>query len=221
MGCCEQPGKDNVVNSLFFSLPIRKMTVSEFLKEYPQEILSENDFQEIINKYLLPNNTDDNLFFNYWFDFYHDIGFKERYTYMKFALCCFCKEDPEEEKRIVASMLIEYNKSLTKECDPNSTEISKNELMKIVGRYVLLVTYFLIENFKYMWYDSEKFEQEAQLDWDKYEIDNFVKDTYFSTFIQERRVVDVNKFITANFGKLKNDSEIRDQLREYTRKKEQ
>lgn len=219
MGCCEQPGKNDLVNNLFLSLPIRKLTVSDFFKEYPKEILSENDFQEIINKYLLPNTSDDTLVFNYWFDFYHDINFKERCTYVKFALSCLCKEETEEEMRMIATMLIDYNKILIKESDPNSIEISKNELMKIVSRYVLLVTYFIITNFKYMWYDSEKFEQEAQLDWDKYEIDSFVRDTYFSTFIQERRVVDVNKFLGLNLTKLKNDCAIREQLREYTSKK--
>ena len=86
MGCCEQKSQEQTIDTIFHSFPIRKLTIEEFLhhfdKDEGQIYLSENQFQEIVNTYLLTKNEDSVILNDYWFEFYNDFKYSEKLFYV-------------------------------------------------------------------------------------------------------------------------------------------
>lgn len=234
MGCCEQKSKNQAMESIFNQLPIRKITIEEFIKNFNQEdqsYISENKYQELINKYLL-TKTDDSVILNdYWFEFYNDLKYEEKSFYIQFCLSLLCAYDKKEgsiekDVELLKKMLYNYSITNTKISvseKENNKEFyfSRREMVKIAMKYVDLITIKTISHFKYFWYDSEQFETEKKKEWNEYTIDNFVLKYFFENLEEnpeKKQFIEVDEFFKENLYKLRNVMQIREDFATYTKK---
>ena len=236
MGCCEQKSQEQTIDTIFHSFPIRKLTIEEFLhhfdKDEGQIYLSENQFQEIVNTYLLTKNEDSVILNDYWFEFYNDFKYSEKLFYVKFCLSLFCCYDIkansiDKDVEMLKQILNNYkmiNNSIAvseKEGSCNIMYFSKSELIKLICKYVELISSLTIHHFKYFWYDSELFEREKLIEWNSNFVENFVRKKFFESMedtLDKKNYLDIDEFLNENLYKLRNDNEIRKDFSEFSLK---
>lgn len=234
MGCCEQKTQEQTIDTIFNSFPIRKLTIEEFLhnfdKDDEQIFLSENKFQEIVNTYLLTKNEDSIILNDYWFEFYNDFKSSEKLFYVEFCLSLFCcydikansiDKDVEMLKQILNNYKMINSSIALSEKDNNCNVVyfSKNELIKLICKYVELISSLTIHHFKYFWYDSERFEKEKYVEWNPNFVESFVLKTFFDGMedtLDKKNYLDVDEFLKENLYKLRNDKELRKEFSEFS-----
>lgn len=238
MGCCEQKSQEQAFQNIFKSLKIRDTSLNKFLSDVKssqtndENFITENQFQEIINTYLLTSKVDTNTLNEFWFEFYTNIPYKDKYVTILLCLGLLSKGGSEKEE-------IEFYKDLFSNNNMNDTDYmqpqssfgfdkentnafnfySKNELVNYMSRYIELITYKAVSHFKYFSYDSDQFEKKKLHEWNPLLLEMFVNKYLFEVFeeaLDKRQLIPLDDFFKENLEKLKDDDKIRKEYAEFS-----
>lgn len=228
MGCCDSKTPEETIESIFSTLPIKKVTINEFLsaitknkKEPFEPPITENQYQEIINTYC-ESKEDNGILNDYWFEFYNSLKFLSRNFYVQFCFSLLCKynpEDIEDDVKELSRILFFYNKTSEVLSYEDTFNFPINLMVQILSTYVELLTYRTIKHFKYFWVDSEVFEKEKRQKWNVDIIEPFVVETFFPSLdsdVERKRYIVAQDFLRENMSKLRNENFIRTSLEKFS-----
>lgn len=224
MGCCSISRKIEIVNDVFFQLPIRNVSIKKFLNNFDlKQGITSTKFQVIINDYLLLQDkafaSQSSILFDYWFNFHNNLASETRSIHLCFILGLLCKNLLEEDVAILAKILTSsdsINKEKTKEMI-----YSKTEFKTIIETYIRMLTIDTIDYFKYFSMNPTEYEQELQSEWEVNAIDTFVEEMFHISNKKEESAnhyINIKVFLKEHLDTLKNDQLIRNEFTIYSKK---
>jgi hypothetical protein len=217
-GCCLRGSQyESVVDSVFKTVLSKGINLQRLLNDIDKkEYIIETDFQVVINKHLLVDEYKEFLY-DYWTDFYKKKKVDLQILLLRINFHLLFGTNKTEVKKQMEILFKKY-REYKKEEVKNDKLMRLEDIAFLLQEYITSISYVTIENFKLLHSDPVSFSEKLQKLWDRSEIENFVRKTFFDIKDSNNTKIEIDVFLKKHISLLMDNFMLRKLLTDYSLK---